>query len=114
MQTKLFEIRDRLTYIPVLCVKPGRGVSSSAESKMWQTSGYGNLKEQAEYVLMYTIDSDSAPFKGNYGAYAWHDRTSETAHQYIIDNWYSLDSGSVVDVEYILGETISPKISHNI
>lgn len=101
MDTKLIEIRDKGTYIPVLCVKPGGTVSPFTESKIWQTSGYGNLREQAEYVLMYTI-------------YDWDDRTRRTAHRYIIKNWDSLESGSVVDVEFILGETTPPKTSQNI
>jgi hypothetical protein len=41
----------------------------------------------------------------------WGDRTYQIAHQYIVENWSVLESGAVVDVEHILGETDEPKVS---
>jgi hypothetical protein len=32
-----------------------------------------------------------------------------TAHNFIAEHWAELNSGDVVDVEYILGETSAPK-----
>jgi hypothetical protein len=37
-----------------------------------------------------------------------------TAHKYLQENWDSVQNGQVLDVEYILGETDSPKISERI
>jgi hypothetical protein len=33
------------------------------------------------------------------------------AHKYIAKNWGSLNNGDVIDIEYILGETTSPKVT---
>ena len=41
----------------------------------------------------------------------WNDRTRMTAHQYIIDHWHELSDGDVIDVEFILGEKSTRKIS---
>jgi hypothetical protein len=42
--------------------------------------------------------------------FEWGDnRALATAHEYIRDNWYRLQSGQVIDVEFILGETTKPK-----
>jgi hypothetical protein len=34
-----------------------------------------------------------------------------TAHAHILQNWHSLTSGDVIDVEFILGESKQPKES---
>jgi hypothetical protein len=44
-------------------------------------------------------------------AYAWNDRTMQTAHLYIEQHWDELKDGDVVCVEHILGERETPKIS---
>ena len=43
--------------------------------------------------------------------YHWQDRTMQTAHLHIRHNWATLRSGDVVDVEFILGERVTPKPS---
>ena len=48
-----------------------------------------------------------------YDPFAWGSdtRTYQVAHQYIIDHFDELESGAVVDVEFILKETTEPKKS---
>jgi hypothetical protein len=36
-------------------------------------------------------------------------RTWNTAHHYIIEHWRELESGAVVDVQFVLGKTNTPK-----
>jgi hypothetical protein len=36
------------------------------------------------------------------------------AHKYIIEHWYDLKTGDVVDVEFALGESEKPKLSERI
>jgi hypothetical protein len=43
--------------------------------------------------------------------YDWCDRTWTAAHRWIIEHWAELKDGDVVDVEFILGETTTPKES---
>ena len=51
--------------------------------------------------------------------YEWSDlgmglRTMQVAHNYIIEHYSGLSDGDVVDVEYVLGERLSPKISERL
>jgi hypothetical protein len=48
-----------------------------------------------------------------YDPYDWprDPRTKPNAHQYIADHWSTLKDGDVIDVEYLLGETLRPKPS---
>jgi len=108
MTSKTFEIRDRMTFIPVLAVQLGPG--GEADRYLLARSGYGcGPAEQAEYVLLVQIN-------GGHGAAMsdpneWGGRTMPVAHQYIKENFDSLASGAVVDVEFILGEKTLPSTS---
>lgn len=106
MKTKTFEIRDEGTHIPVLCVK--LTPEDERDQYILARAGYGD--EPHHYVTMVMIDdgcgkATSDPFK-------WGNRrTLRIAHQHIIDNWDKLENGAVIDVEFILGITSSPKRS---
>ena len=43
--------------------------------------------------------------------YVWGGRTYPVAHKYIYEHWDELEDGSVVDVQFILGERATPKVS---
>gem|GEM_PF-2943358 len=51
-----------------------------------------------------------------YDPYDWSGtpRTYREAHKYIKQNWGILESGDVIDVEFILGETDTCKISERL
>lgn len=105
MITKTFEVRDGKIFIPVLAVK--LVPDQEAERYLFAVSGFGITKEQqAAYIyiirISYSSFSTIDPFK-------WKDRTMQTAHKYINENFDLLTSGEVVDVEFILGETKKPK-----
>jgi len=109
MNAKLFEIRDRATFIPVLAVKlePLCG----ADMYLLARSGYGSSAEsQSEYVMLIQINGGSGLAKSD--PYDWEgSRTYRVAHDYIITNFDKLDAGDVVDVENILGEKVRPAVS---
>lgn len=46
--------------------------------------------------------------------YAWGDRTWTVAHVFIEANWDNLKDGDVIDVEHILGESTTKKLSERI
>ena len=46
--------------------------------------------------------------------YYWGGRTYPVAHNYIIEHWDELKDGDVIDVQFILGETKSPKVSERV
>lgn len=98
MVVKLFEIRDSKTFIPVMAIKlSGR---TEAERYLISRTGFGKTpgEQQRFIILVRLIDQ-----KGNYDPPQWNCRTMETAHKNIIGNWHNLESGAVIDVEYILG-----------
>jgi hypothetical protein len=103
MEVKLFEVRDRATFIPVLAIRlsADRGV----DRWLLARAGYGRSPEN--YVLLSRLRGGEI----NYDTYEWGDRTMATAHRFISENWQSLESGDVVDVEFILGETQKRKTS---
>lgn len=112
MDVKLFEVRDRMTTIPVMAVR----LDSESERERWLIgrAGYGTTRGiQRGYILLMEI---ARPDDGCVRAVAdgWvglpgRGRTLPMAHALIQDAWDKLANGAVVDVEYMLGETEAPK-----
>lgn len=100
MKTKIFEIRDRATYFAVLATKLESDFVY--EKAQLRYNGFGTG------LVMMTRLTDG---KGQYAPYKWDDRTMTTAHMYITTHFDMLETGYVVDVEYINGETDKPKKS---
>jgi len=98
-ETKLFEVRDKMTMVGVLAVQ-----LSAADGYLARRCGYG-----APCVILTRLQGG----RSCYDAYDWADRTMTTAHNYIQERWSELRTGEVVDVEYILGETSTPKRSES-
>lgn len=104
MQTKILEIRDSATFIPVLCVN--MNVPDDPERYYLRCCGYPNDGEPN--ILLTRLDGTGL---ASNDPYAWGGRTYPVAHNYIIEHWRELKSGDVVDVEFILGERDAPKVS---
>lgn len=110
MTCKVLEIRDKGTFIPMLAIK----FTQVDEAQRWllAKAGYGmHPIDQGNYVLL-------AQINGGHGRiccdpYHWgrNPRTYFVAHQWIAEHWEELSDGSVVCVEYALGERSTPKIS---
>lgn len=105
MTSKTFEIRDRMTLMPVLAVRLDPG--TERDRYLIALAGYGVIPEQQkEHVILIKIQDWDA----QWDSYAWRNqRTTGNAHRYIIEHFDELETGSVVDVEFILGETQQPK-----
>lgn len=107
---KLFEVRDRLTFIPVLAVN--LFPFNEQERYLLARKGYmfcGQIVDDLQVAIVrlgYDREFASSP---NY----WDEnqRTMYQAHKHIQKNWDHLASGDVIDVEFILGETTEPKKS---
>lgn len=105
METKLFELRDRATFIPLLCIKPGSGGGTPFEAKMAWRFGY----KGSDAVI---VTNMSVPSYGcEVDPFAWRERTLQVAHRYIQERWDTLKSGDLIDVEFILGEKPAPSPS---
>jgi hypothetical protein len=96
MQTKLFEVRDEGTFIPVLATK-----ISGSDSPLLRHAGYRD-----SYVILTNL----VTCLSFYDPHAWSfSRTLREAHLYIEKQFDELPNEAVVDVQYILGETPQPK-----
>lgn len=105
MEIKLFEIRDRVTFISSIAI----GLDSNNESERFllARAGFGISNENQKRYILFGRLSDlklEYDFKSD-------TRTMSVAHNYIKENWNNLKSGDVIDIEYILGEANKPKES---
>lgn len=101
MKTKLFEIRDRATFVPALAIQV-----SGDDGYLMRRAGF---QSPMVYLIMLATE------KCRYDPYNWDNpRTMGNAHRYIEEHFDDLKDGAVVDVEFILGETKTPKESEQI
>ena len=80
------------------------------ERYLLRRAGYGF--EEPCSVMLCRMDANGLARCASYDPYSWGQcGTMPTAHKYIVDYWGELRSGAVIDVEFIAGETKSPKVS---
>lgn len=111
MTAKLFEVMDRHTCIGVLAVQ---AISDQvAERFLLHRTGYADFEPM---VILVRLELRGKAVQADYDPFAWSDsgRTLYHAHNYIASNWDKLDSGTVIDVEFILGEKDAPKMSERL
>ena len=103
MQTKMIEIRDRMTCIAAMAIQTPTALSDDIECAFFRQAGF--RFEFPEVILMRLDNQDAS-----YDPFHWTgSRTMREAHKFIQANWDSLENGSVVDVEFILGESRAAK-----
>lgn len=109
MELKMIEIRDSATFIPAMAIRLLPGCEE--DRALLARAGYGREPErQGEYVLLSKLVGDDTEI--HYDPHAWNlhkGRTMTIAHLFIRDNFARLESGMVVDVEFILGEKAAEK-----
>lgn len=107
--TKMFEVRDDGTTMVIIAIKPCR--NSEATRWGWARSGYGTTDHaQAQYILVGPLHGGEGnlvcdPYKHG------RSRTLQVAHEHLLkhDNFMELESGEVIDVEFLLGESDEEK-----
>jgi len=109
MEVKCLEIRDRMTFLPVICIRPVP--ENEGQRYLLRRDGYCGDADETCVIMV-----DAQCRRGaQYDPYSWSgNRTHTVAHHYIQDRWHDLKDGDVVDVEFILGETKAPKVSERI
>lgn len=107
MEIKLIEIRDSATFIPAIAIK--MGANDSAEHYLLSRSGYGTTNEDmSKYVFLARLQE----MQFQYETFMWGDaRTMPVIHEYLQKRWEDVESGQVLDVQYILMENPQPKVS---
>lgn len=102
MNTKVFELRDRATFIPIMVVR--WRASHPDEEYLFMRSGWPS---DAEDLTIFRLEEDFKPAHRS-------GRTMEAAYAYIHEHFDDLKPGQVIDVEFILGETAAPKVSERL
>lgn len=101
MKVKMVEIRDAATRIAAIAIKT-QG-ETLKEHQLFRMEGFGESS-----VLLIRPEQQ----KMCYDPLLWDNRrTMTTAHRYIQEHFDELPDAAVVDVEYILGESETPKTS---
>lgn len=109
MKTKLLELRDRATFIPLLCVD--MNPENDEQRYLLRRVGYP-CDGKPNIAICHAGASGEKLWNDPYG---WNgSRTYPAAHHYIIEHWNSLNDGDVIDVEYILGESTEKKLSEKV
>lgn len=104
MECKLFELRDKGTFIPMMAVRIE--ITSRSGSYLLRRAGWG-----AGDHAVYFMDLEGR-HGCQYNRFEWRNpRTFGVSHDFIIRNWDDLRSGDVIDVEFILEETEEGKVS---
>jgi hypothetical protein len=102
MIVKTVEIRDRHTFIPAVAIR--LVAANEAQRHLMRRVGfYGD-----GVVLMRLTDQEA-----HSDPYDWHrdSRTMPNAHVWLEQHFDEIDDGAVIDVEFLLGERASPKLS---
>ena len=105
MKTKTLEIRDEGTFIPALAVD----INPENEAQRYLMRRCGYPCDGKPNIILTALSADGG--KANNDPYSWGGRTYPVAHNYIIEHWRDLQDGDVVDVSFILGETLTLKKS---
>jgi hypothetical protein len=103
MKAKALEVRDSMTFIPVVAID----MNAQFDDQVYLLRRAGYVCDGRPIILLTRMDGG----KAHYDPFDWGDRTFQVAHQYIVAHWDTLVDGAVVDVEFILEETPSPKLS---
>jgi hypothetical protein len=104
MRAKCFEVRDRMTFIPVLAVE----IVAMNEGQLYLLRRAGFFMPFGNTIGVINLQRAEV----GWHPHGWGDsRTMREAHAFIEQNFSELDDGAVVDVEFIRGETTQIKRS---
>lgn len=101
IKVKQVEIRDRATLIPAIALL----VSGGPDEPLLERAGFG---EDPLVLLIHLVDQEC-----HWDTYEWpaNPRTMREAHRWLEQHWDEQEDGGVLDVEFVLGETKTSKVS---
>jgi len=119
MNIKLFEVRDSMTFIPcfgiLMVSEPSTAAMSGPMIESLNAEEF--LLHRSGFVFVYPLVMFGRLEGGEcqYDPYCWRgrSRTMARAHKFVAENWNDLQSGAVIDVEFIFGERAKPKESES-
>lgn len=108
MKIKILEIRDEGTEIAVAAIQM---LAENVGQAFYVHGRCGHPKDGSSIVVMCLDDMRATNDPYEWASLGKGPRTLPVAHDYIIDHFVELNDGDVVDVQHILGETPTRKIS---
>lgn len=108
MITKCLEIRDEGTFIPVVAIATTS--ANDEQQYLLRRSGYSC---DGSPVILVKLNCSGCDRNATYDPYGWggNSRTLTVAHQHIESHFGDLKDGDVVDVQFILKEKPTKKVS---
>lgn len=114
MNTKIFEVLDRATCMPVIATKLETDFSQPFEHdaapivREHKLLDHLGLDSYGAYKILLSIIGSGYAIS-QIDPFAWEgSRTKQHAHKYIEEHFDTLQNGAVIDVEFILGECEEP------
>ena len=108
MKIKLFEVRSSCTFIGIMATKVG--ATNQAEQYLLKRAGYYDSAENA--IIVQELDGGIRPSTSD--AYKQESNDIKEAHKYINLHFDELESGDVIDLEFISGKTSEPRIAQRL
>lgn len=108
--TKMLEIRDIGTFIGALAIR--MLADKPTQEYYLNRCGYPRDGSSIMLMVLHTGRATNDPYE--WASLGLGPRTMPAAHGWIIDHFEELADGDVVDVEFILGEATSPKVSERL
>lgn len=102
VETKLIELRDSATFIPAIATLMESG--DTKERYLLNRAGYRGTR----CVLLTSLLGGR---RVEYDCYSWDCDPWRTAHNWLTDHWDEVQTGDVIDAEFLRGETKQPKLS---
>jgi hypothetical protein len=104
-EVKFFELRDAMTFMPVMAVRPD---SEFVEDRyLLARAGF---QAPRDYVLLIPLERND----WTWDHHVWRSRTLAVAHEHLLKFWDETPTGSVIDVEFLLGLRDVPKLSERV
>jgi len=109
MDCKTIEIRDCGTFIPALAIR--LEPTNDSDNYLLSRAGFGPTPDyQCTHIILMSLNQ---PNRCEHNAHSWASgsRTMPAAHQWLELHFDEIESGEVLDVEFILGERTTKKLS---
>jgi len=110
MTTKILEIRDSMTLIAALAIQ----MTTADETQRYYLHRNGYTPHNPIIVVMKLSDQKATADPYEWPSLTGYTRTMAVAHEWIQAHFDELRDGDVVDVEFIMGSTVKPKVSERL
>lgn len=102
MEIKLLELRDRGTFIPAFAFRSEP--DNDRERYLLRRAGYSMGQP---LVILGRLEGNEC----HYDPYEWMWDPWRTVHHHLMEHWEEVNSGDVLDAEFLRGESQQPKQS---